>query len=98
MGRTFPSIRQRINEISNRWTQSVRWLKKSDQQYGNLLVKYTKSNSSDAFDACQTPLEGAVFSALVGIIKEQERIKETIDEIDRNLLKRDNYQDSVRKN
>jgi len=79
MGRTFPSIRQGINEIASRWAQSARWLKKDDQIYGQLLVQYTKTNASEAFDACQEPLEGAIFSALVEIIKKQERLEERID-------------------
>ena len=75
MGRSFISIRQGINEIADRWSQSARWLKKPDQKYGDLLVHYTKSHSSEAFDACLDPLEGAVFSALVGIIKKQETLE-----------------------
>jgi hypothetical protein len=80
MGRTFLSIRQGINEIANRWAQSSRWLKKPDQKYGELLVQYTKTYSSEAFDACQDPLEGAVFSALVGIIKRQEQLEERLEQ------------------
>jgi len=79
MGRTFPSVRQGINEIADRWARSARWLKKNDQRYGQLLVQYAKANSSEAFDACHDPIEGAVFSALVEIIKRQEKLEERID-------------------
>ena len=78
MGRTIQSIRQGINEIADRWARSARWLKKDDQKFGQLLVQYTKANSSEAFDACQDPLEGAVFSALVEIIKRQERLEDEL--------------------
>jgi len=80
MGRTFQSVRQGINDIAGRWARSARWLKKPDQRYGELLVRYTKTNASEAFAACEDPLEGAIFSALVEIIKEQERIKEMMEE------------------
>ena len=80
MGRTFPSVRQGINEIAARWARSTLWLKRPDQRYGTLLVQYTKSNSSEAFDACRDPLEGAVFSALVEIIKKQERLEERLNQ------------------
>jgi hypothetical protein len=76
LGRTFPSIRQGVNSTADRWARSARWLKREDQKYGEALVKLAKSHSSEAFDACNDPLEAIVFSALVEIIKRQDKLEE----------------------
>jgi len=75
MGRSFESVRQRVKIIADRWAQSSRALKKEDQQYGEKLVKLAKMHSSEAFIACNDPLEAVVFSVLVEMIKRQEKQK-----------------------
>ena len=72
MGRSFESVRQGVKSIADRWARSSRALKKEDQQYGEKLVKMAKMHSSEAFIACDDPLEAAIFSVLVEIIKRQE--------------------------
>jgi hypothetical protein len=72
MGRTFGSVRQGVNEIADRWARSSRSLRIEDRIYGEKLVKLAKMHSSEAFIACDDPLEAAVFSVLVEIIKHQE--------------------------
>jgi hypothetical protein len=52
-----------------------RALKKEDQQYGEKLVELAKKHSSEAFIACDDPLEAAVFSLTVEIIKRQYQIE-----------------------
>ena len=47
---------------------AARALKKEDQQYGRRLVELAKTHSSEAFVACDDPLEAMVFSALVEIL------------------------------
>jgi hypothetical protein len=76
MGRTFPSIRQGVNSTADRWARSARWLKREDQKYGEELVKLAKTHSSEAFAACDDPLEAVVFSALVEIIKRQDKFED----------------------
>jgi len=61
-----------VKSIADRWARSTRALKKEDQQYGENLVKLAKMHSSEAFIACDDPLEAAVFSVLVEMIKRQE--------------------------
>ena len=73
MGRTFVSTRQGVNMIADRWARSVPALKREDQKYGRELVKYAKEHSSEAFVACNDPLEAAVFSVLIEILKRQDR-------------------------
>ena len=75
MGRSFESVRQGVTRIAERWSRSSQALKKEDQKYGEKLVKLTKMHSSEAFIACDDPLEAAVFSALVEMIKRQDRIE-----------------------
>jgi hypothetical protein len=72
MGRTFVSTRQGVNMIADRWARSARALKREDQKYGRQLVEYAKEHSSEAFVACNDPLEAAVFSALIEILKQRD--------------------------
>jgi len=83
MGRSFESVRQGVKRIADRWTRSSRALKKEDQQYGEKLVKLAKMHSSEAFIACDDPLEAAVFSVLVETLKRQDQIEARLrDDVD----------------
>jgi len=75
MGRSFESVRQGVKNITDRWARSSRALKKEDQQYGNQLAELAKMHSSEAFVGCDDPLEAAVFSVLVEVIKRQDEIR-----------------------
>jgi hypothetical protein len=83
MGRSFESVRQGVKSIADRWARSSRALKKEDRQYGEKLVELAKKHSSEAFMACDDPLEAAVFSVLVETIKRQDqaeaRVREDVD-------------------
>lgn len=72
MGRSFESVRRGVKSIADRWARSSRALKKEDQQYGEKLVQLAKKHSSEAFIGCDDPLEAAVFSALVEMLKRQD--------------------------
>jgi len=75
MGRSFESVHQGVKHIVDRWARSSRALKMEDQQYGEKLVELAKMHSSEAFIACDDPLEAVVFSVLVETIKRQEKQK-----------------------
>ena len=75
MGRSFESVRQGVKSVADRWARSSRALRKEDQKYGEELVKLAKMHSSEAFVACDDPLEAAVFSVLGETIKRQEKQK-----------------------
>jgi hypothetical protein len=64
-----------MKQIADRWARSSRALKKCDQQYGEKLVELAKMHSSEAFIACDDPLEAVVFSVLIETIKRQENQK-----------------------
>jgi len=75
MERSFESVRQGMKRIADRWARSSRALKKEDQQYGEKLAELAKKHSSEAFIACDDPLEAAVFSVLVETLKRQDQIE-----------------------
>ena len=72
MGRNFESVRQEVKSIADRWSRTTRALKKEDQKYGEKLVEFAKKHSSESFVGCGDPLEAAVFSVLIEILKHQE--------------------------
>ncbi len=73
MGRSFESIRMAVNDVSGRWLKASRALKKEDQVYGQILAAMAKKHSSEAFYALDDPLEAAIFSVLVEMMKELDR-------------------------
>jgi hypothetical protein len=76
MGRSFESVRMGVKEVSERWLKASRALKKEDQVYGQMLADMARKHSSEAFYALDDPLDAALFSALVEILKELEKKRE----------------------
>jgi hypothetical protein len=76
MGRSFESVRMGAKEVSARWLKASRALKKEDQVYGQRVAEMAKKHSSEAFYALDDPLEAAIFSVLVELLKELERRRE----------------------
>ena len=73
MGRSFGSIRMAVKDIQARWLKATNALKKEDQIYGRMIAEMTKKHSSEAFYALDDPLEAAVFSVLVELMKERDQ-------------------------
>ena len=69
MGRSFESVRQGVKDVSARWLKASRALKKEDQVYGQMIAEMARKHSSEAFYALDDPLEAAVFSVLVEMVK-----------------------------
>jgi hypothetical protein len=83
MGRSFESVRQGVNRIADRWARSARALKKEDRRYGERLAELAKMHASEAFVACDDPLEAAVFSVLVEMLRRQDQIEpEKMNDVD----------------
>jgi hypothetical protein len=76
MGRSFESVRMGAKDLSARWLKASRALKKEDQIYGQKLAEMAKKHSSEAFYALDDPLEAAVFSVLVELLRELENDRE----------------------
>ena len=79
MGRSFESVRMGAKEVSARWLKASRALKKEDQIYGQKLAEMVKKHSSEAFYAFDDPLEAAIFSVLVEMMKERAREERNCD-------------------
>ena len=65
-----------MKDVSARWLKASRTLKKEDQVYGQKVAEMAKKHSSEAFYALDDPLEAAVFSVLVELLRELERGRE----------------------
>jgi hypothetical protein len=70
MGRSFEIVRMGAKEVSARLMKTSKALKKEDQVYGQKVAEMAKMHSSEAFYALDDPLEAAVFSVLVEMMKE----------------------------
>ncbi|MDM7933893.1 MAG: hypothetical protein QUS08_00710 [Methanothrix sp.] len=73
MGRTFGSVRMGAKDVSARWLKASKALRKDDQEYGRRLAEMAKVHSSEAFYALDDPLEAAVFSVLIELMREIEK-------------------------
>lgn len=78
MVRSFESVRMGVKDVSARWMKASKALKKEDQVYGQRLAEMANMHSSEAFYALDDPLEAAVFSVLVEMIKEHDNAKEKL--------------------
>lgn len=73
MGRSFESTRMGVKEVSERWLRARRALRKEEQRYAERLSEMAKRHASEGFYAFDDPLEAALFSVLIEILKELER-------------------------
>jgi hypothetical protein len=60
-------------DVSAKWLKASRALKKEDQVLGQKLAEMAKMHSNEAFYALDDPLEAAVFSVLIELIREMEK-------------------------
>ncbi|MDO9326021.1 MAG: hypothetical protein Q7T80_13810 [Methanoregula sp.] len=65
------SVRQGVKGPLERWDRAARALRKEDQPYGESVAALARLHSSEAFYGCDEPLEAAVFSGLIGILKRE---------------------------
>lgn len=71
VGRSFESVRQGVRGPLERWARAARALRKEDQPYGESVAALARLHSSEAFYGCDDPLEAAIFSGLIGILKRE---------------------------
>ncbi len=69
MGRTFLSVRQGANEIAGRWERASR-----KTRYPKDMAKLVKTYASEGFMGCNDPLESALFSAMMEMVKRYQKI------------------------
>ena len=80
VGRSFESVRMGVKDVSAKWLKASKALKKEDQICGQKVAEMARKHSSEAFYALDNPLEAAVFSVLVELVKhmdEQALLKES---------------------
>ncbi|HUS74438.1 MAG TPA: hypothetical protein VMY43_00360 [Methanothrix sp.] len=83
MGRSFESVRMGVQEVSVRWARAGRAMKKEDQAHALELAQMAKKHSSEAFYALDDPLEAAIFSVLIELLKERvDRSKRESADVD----------------
>lgn len=51
-----------------------------DQRYGEKVAELAKKHASETFAGCNDPLEAAVFSVLIEVVKRQEEMEERLGE------------------
>ncbi|MEM2086130.1 MAG: hypothetical protein QXF06_01840 [Archaeoglobaceae archaeon] len=80
MGRSVPSVRMEVKEIAERWLKTARAMKKEEKIYAEMLAEMVKRHSSEVFYSFEDPLEAAIFSVLVEILKRLDELeKENVD-------------------
>ncbi|RPJ53937.1 MAG: hypothetical protein EHJ95_01245 [Methanobacteriota archaeon] len=72
MGRSFESVRMGVNGRSERWLRAGKALRPEDQRYARMLAEHAKRHASETFAAFDDPLEAALFSVLVEVLKALE--------------------------
>jgi hypothetical protein len=73
MGRSFESVRLGVKNTADRWMRVRKAMRQDDQVYAERLAEMAKRHASEGFYAFDDPLEAAVFSVLVEILKEIDR-------------------------
>lgn len=63
-----------VKDVSASWLKANRALKKEDQVYGQKVAEMARKHSSEAFYALDDPLEAAVFSVLLEIVKDMDKV------------------------
>ena len=66
-------MRMTSKDVSARWLKASRALNKEDQVLGQKLAEMAKMHSSEAFYALDDPLEAAVFSVPIELMREMEK-------------------------
>ncbi|MDD1652383.1 MAG: hypothetical protein LUO86_05045 [Methanomicrobiales archaeon] len=66
-------MRMGVAAVADRWLRARRAMRKEDQHYAGELAAMAKRHASEGFYAFDDPLEAALFSVLVELLKERDR-------------------------
>ena len=66
-------MRLGVAAVADRWLRARRAMRKEDQSYAEELAAMAKRHASEGFYAFDDPLEAALFSVLVELLKERDR-------------------------
>ena len=62
-----------VKALADRWERVARGLPGEDRVYAGQIAAMAKQHASEAFCAFDDPLEAAVFSVLVELLKKSEK-------------------------
>ena len=77
MGRTVMSTRLAVKDLANRWARVTKALREDERKYGEELQYLVQQHSAAGFAAFGDPLESAIYSVLVELLKERDEGRET---------------------
>jgi len=77
MGRSVSSVRMGVKRIAERWERTAKAMRKEDRVYAVKLASLVKKHSSEVFYTFDDPLEAAVFSVLIELVKELDENVDT---------------------
>jgi hypothetical protein len=63
-------------QVADRWVRAKRALKAGDQKYADRLADMIRAHSGDRIAPINDPLEAAIFSLLVELVKEEEHSRD----------------------
>ena len=69
-------------EVAQRWLKASRALSKEDQIFGQRLAEMVKMHSSEAFYALDDPLEAAIFSVLIELLRDRDKERNVDVDVD----------------
>lgn len=69
MGRSFESVRMGVKDVTGRWERVARSLPGADGKTALIVVEMTRRHASEGFYAFDDPLEAALFSVFIEILK-----------------------------
>lgn len=78
MGRSIESVRQGVGDIARRWERAGRALGKDDRPYATRLAMMARAHAGEGFYAFDDPLEAAVFSVLIELLKDRDQSMERL--------------------
>jgi hypothetical protein len=67
-------------QVADRWVRAKRALKAGDQKYADRLADMIRAHSGERIAPIRDPLEAAVFSLLVELVKEEEYLRDLCQE------------------
>lgn len=73
LGRSFESVRLGVKNTADRWMRARRAMHPCDRVYAERIAEMATKHSSEGFYAFEDPLEAAIFSVLVELIREIEK-------------------------
>ncbi|MCP1662260.1 MAG: hypothetical protein D5R99_01480 [Methanocalculus sp. MSAO_Arc1] len=89
MGRSIGSVRQGGNDLARRWERAARSVRKEEQGSARRLAAMVRAHTGEAFYAFDDPLEAAVWSVLLELVKEADALEQAADEESRAGEERD---------